>query len=200
VCLLVFALLPAVAVRRGRAQGPTYTVTEVGTLGGPQSNANGMNNCGSVVGDSLPANSLSNHPFYYDGSQPVDMGTFGGGSGTATAVNFSGEACGAADLSNGTTHPFVWTKSGGKTEIDISAIGGPFSSGWAYGINDSGVVVGIINTTSLVDVGFVWQQSTGIQSVQSFPGGGTSEAYAVNNAGRSSGRRGSPRAGATPSS
>jgi probable HAF family extracellular repeat protein len=183
VCLLVFALLPAIAVRRGRAQGTTYTVTEVGTLGGSQSRGYGLNNCGSVVGDSFPTNSFASHPFLADGGQLIDMGTFGGQTGTAYDINASGEACGAADLSNGITHPFVWTKNAGKAEIDISSIGGPSSLGWAEAINDSGVVVGIINTTSLVELGFVWQQSTGTQVVPAFNGGVTSEAYGVNNAG-----------------
>ena len=50
VCLVALALIATAPARRGRAaQAAVYTVTDLGTLGGSQSKAFGVDNCGRVM-------------------------------------------------------------------------------------------------------------------------------------------------------
>ncbi len=67
--LVWYALLPA-----AQAQN-SYTVTDLGTLGGNASEALGVNNRGEVIGDSRIPNSTLFHAFLYSGGQMQDLGT-----------------------------------------------------------------------------------------------------------------------------
>jgi len=66
-----------------------------------------------------------------------DLGTLGGYSSQANAINNTGQVVGTADLADGSHHAFLW--SGGSMR-DLGTLGGPNS--WAYGINESGLIVG----------------------------------------------------------
>ncbi len=68
----------------------------------------------------------------------TDLGTLGGTTSYATALNDAGQAAGYARLSdNLTTHAFLYS---GGVMTDLGTLGGSSSS--AYGINASGQVVG----------------------------------------------------------
>src|SRR2546430_304434 len=75
----------------------------------------------------------------------VDLGTLGGSTSFATAVNGSGEVVGvgisAGDAGN---HAFSWTQAGGL--VDLGTLGG--SASGALAVNTSGLVVGYASTTS----------------------------------------------------
>src|SRR5215210_4367318 len=148
VCLLALALLPFVPAPGGSAQTTTYTVTDVGTLGGTSAGL-GLNECGKVVGESVPAGSGSNHPFFWDGTTMTDLGTFGGVTGTASGVNNGATAAGSAQSNISETRPFIWTSAAGKTDI-----GTPGSAAAAYDINETNQVVGQWEIAPLQDRAF----------------------------------------------
>ncbi|MBC7929317.1 MAG: hypothetical protein H7Z38_02020 [Rubrivivax sp.] len=189
VCLVALILPPVIPIRRGQAQAVvTYTVTDLGTLGGTQSKAHGIDNCGRVVGESPTANSSGNpHPFFWSDGQLTDIEPFvGGSSGSAQALNGVGFAAGHASDAAGNTHPFIWSSANGqKTDLGTLS-GGSIAVG--NDINDSNQIVGVSETGTggtLANLGFIWQPSTGtMQSIGAFPGGSTSVANGINNAGQ----------------
>ena len=102
-----------------------YTFDDLGTLGGIYSSANGINASGQVIGVSSDVNG-NNHGVLWSNGTMTDLGAF-----TPTNINSSGQIAGqsgshAAILSNGTL-------------TDLDPVG---AYSYAYGINDSGKVVG----------------------------------------------------------
>jgi probable HAF family extracellular repeat protein len=75
----------------------TYTLTDLGTLGGASSYAYGLNNAGQVVGVAQLAN-LQQHAFVWDNGVMTDLDpndfTFGGPASTANAINDAGQIVG----------------------------------------------------------------------------------------------------------
>ena len=74
-------------------------MTDLGTLGGTNSNAYGINDSGQVVGMPTPPATPLQHAFLYSGSTMTDLGTLGGTISSATGINASGQVVG-----NATTH------------------------------------------------------------------------------------------------
>src|SRR5688500_1607904 len=112
VCLLALASLPLLPARRGAAQSAAYTVTDVGTLaGGAQSTGLALDQCGRVVGESSASGSPSNRPYFWDGTTMTDLGTFGGGTGSASGLNGGGTVAGSAQSVMSETRPFIWTSA-----------------------------------------------------------------------------------------
>ena len=72
-------------------------------------------------------------------STMTDLGTLGGPTAYATAINSSGQIVGGADDPAGRTQPFVWTSSNGMRKLDV--LSGQVS-GTARAINDNGLIVG----------------------------------------------------------
>ncbi|HEY3242561.1 MAG TPA: DUF3466 family protein, partial [Phycisphaerae bacterium] len=121
----------------------TYTVTEIGTLGGPTSSALALNNTGTVVGisNTSAAPGVSRAFRWIDGGM-IDLGTLGGPSAEAFDVNDAGQITGRAETAdsipfNETTHAFRWQDG---TMLDLGTTGGQSSRGWA--INAQGFVGG----------------------------------------------------------
>src|SRR5436190_12010316 len=77
----------------GSAVAQTYSITDLGTLGGPLSQANGIGSLGQVVGVSKTSDD-SYHAFLYSGRAMHDLGTFGGNQSTALAINSSSQIAG----------------------------------------------------------------------------------------------------------
>lgn len=141
------ALLPAV----GRSQ--EYTVTDLGTLGGNFSIATSVNNKGQVAGQSTTPTQIQSvsegqaDAFLYSNGKMIDLGNFGGDSGSniayyftgnsANAVNDNGVVAGMAFDADGNPHPFLWS-AGTMQDLAPGQVGG------AYGINANNVAVGII--------------------------------------------------------
>src|SRR6266571_2635191 len=78
------------------AQTPTYTVTDLGTLGGTTSAAFDINNSGEIVGHSLLTGDVDTHPFRYSNGVIQDLGTLGGTYGYAYGINDLSQVVGAA--------------------------------------------------------------------------------------------------------
>src|SRR4029077_4816630 len=121
--LFAVSALPAV-----KAQS-SYTITDLGTLGGSLSGAGSVNASGQVTGFAYTATGLS-HAYLYTGGQMQDLGTLGGASSGGTGINTSSQIVGYADTANGYPHAFLY--AGGKMH-DLGTFGGFYSS--AIGIN-----------------------------------------------------------------
>src|SRR6185436_9400809 len=72
----------------------------------------------------------------------LDLGTLGGTSSSAYAVNASGQVVGQASTAAGDQHAFRWQNG---TMTDLGTLGG--ASSWAGDINTGGQVVGSSRTT-----------------------------------------------------
>ena len=161
--LAVTAGLPAAAAPAAAA-AKTYTITNLGSLGFAgydTTEATAINAGGQVAGYSdtattitfpcpghyRPPRTCSSHPqhaFLWGNGTMTDLGSLGGADkgSSAAAINVSGEVAGVSQTKTaGVTHAALWT---GTTMVDLGALA-PLSSGsWsgAFGINDSGQVVG----------------------------------------------------------
>jgi probable HAF family extracellular repeat protein len=125
----------------------SYSVTDLGTLGGTNSLAFGINASGKVVGYAYLPGDGAYHPFLYDGTAtpPMqDLGTLGGTVGFALGINSSNQIAGWASRSDyPVNHAFLYDGTATPPMQDLGTLGGPQS--WASGINDSGQLVGGAN-------------------------------------------------------
>ncbi len=109
------------------------------------SDAFAINDIGHIAGDSDSNNSFLVHAILWvRGSAPQDLGTLGGSTSSARAINVSDVIVGSSLPTTGTTtHAFVWTSTGGMLDLNNLI---PSGSGWvlqvANGVNDSGQIVG----------------------------------------------------------
>lgn len=114
----------------------SYTIIDLGTLGGTYSAAAAINNNGEVVGDSYTSEGIS-HAFLYTNGAMTDLGTLGGSQSGATDINDSGEIVGGSEVASSTLfHPFLY-QSGIMVDIASS-----YTYGVAEGINNDGRIVG----------------------------------------------------------
>src|SRR3954471_9780118 len=97
VSCVVIALLCLAASSRP-ANGDFYTVTDLGTIGGNESAALGINAANQVCGNA-EASDGNNHAFRFDGTSMIDLGTLNGGlySG-AEAINDAGDIVGTTHV------------------------------------------------------------------------------------------------------
>src|SRR5467141_526304 len=74
-----------------------YTFTDLGTLGGPTSTANGINNKGWVTGVSDLPGGTTFHGFLWQKGAMTPLRTLGGNNGYATGVNNRGQVVGLTE-------------------------------------------------------------------------------------------------------
>jgi probable HAF family extracellular repeat protein len=94
----------------------------------------------------------------------ADLGTLGGSSSAATAINHAGDVVGSSATATGQNHAFLWTPSRGMVDL---AIGSSVSG--AADINDVGQVVGfaayschiVIERSICVSRGLLWTPGSG---------------------------------------
>jgi probable HAF family extracellular repeat protein len=117
------------------------TMSDLGTLGGTFSEANSINDRGSVVGGSYTANDVATQAFIYRHGRMTDLGTLGGQDSMATGINDEGAVVGSATTSAGALHGFI--DQHGRM-VDLNSLI-PADSGFvitvAADINDSGQIV-----------------------------------------------------------
>lgn len=125
-----------------------YSVHLLGTLGGTNSSAIGINERGEVVGTADTAAGES-HAFLWKDGELEDLKTLGGPSSTASAINDRAIVVGTSTLADGTPHAFLWRNG---RMADLGTLPGEAESA-AVSINEGGEVVG--NAGS--DKAFVWE-------------------------------------------
>jgi probable HAF family extracellular repeat protein len=171
--------------------GPTGGgMADLGTLGGKNSYAYGINGAGRVVGNSETATPGADHAFITgpNGIGMTDLGTLGGPTSLAYGINAAGQVVGYSDThtaSGDQRHAFI-TGPNGMGMTDLGTLGGTYSI--ATGINDTGQVVGYSYTASGEGHAFITGPNgvgmTDLNSLVSVPGVVLTDAAAINNHGQ----------------
>ena len=116
----------------------SYSISNLGNLGGSFTYAYAINAAGQVVGSSVTANGTTSAFLWQSG----DMTDLGAVSGEAYAINNFGQVVGYSSLSDSNQQAFIWLK-GVMTFLNTLI---PAGSGWelnqACAINNSGQIVG----------------------------------------------------------
>lgn len=170
--LLIIGSLTApsgpVAAQRRALQ--TYSLTDLGTLGGTSSEASAVNNLGDVVGSSITAAGVY-HAFLYRNATLFDLGTLPGGTESrGTAINDYGDVVGYSGVNaygpqfREYTQGFVWQNGAMRA---LGALYCPCSFNVRYGtsrafaVSNSGSVAGDSQTVrgETFRHAFVWQEN-----------------------------------------
>jgi probable HAF family extracellular repeat protein len=164
--------------------------TNLGTLGGADSFGYGVNDSVQVVGNSTSAAGLMRAFLWTPGGtdgvpanpQMKDLGTLGGPSSKAFAINNSGQVAGYAETSRNDYRAFRYS---GGTMNDIGALlENRLPNSYGYSINDAGHVAGEardsqwnLNSMSA----FLYNGATAV-TLGTLPGGQYASALALNDA------------------
>jgi len=159
-------------------------IIDLGSLGGNSSQANAINEAGQVVG--WAATRTGPDPFLYSNGHMTDLGRLSGGeSAAAIAINNSGQIVGTAGFTfpgGDTTEAFLYN---GGHMVGLGTLAGPANdsnNSVAYGINDSGQVVGRSSGFNSVN-GFLYQNGQMTTFLPASLNNG-SVANAINNTGQ----------------
>ena len=143
---------------------PYYAVVDLGTLGGTNSHAYGLNNHGDIVGDAMLPDGRT-HALVFTNGVMMDLGTLGGTNSHAYGLNDSGYVVGSADMTNGMHHGFLATNGmSGFMMTDLGTMGGTNSA--AYCINDMGNISGEADLPAGMSHAFMWtNMATGMMDI-----------------------------------
>lgn len=122
-------LLTSAAAGLGSAHAQSYSITDLGSFGGNDTVAQGINDSGQVVGMSRLANSTADAFVWTQGQLSAPMQFI---SSSASAINDSGQIVGVANTASGRSAPIVAGYEIGYT-------------GAATAISNNGVAVGVYN-------------------------------------------------------
>jgi probable HAF family extracellular repeat protein len=151
---------------------------DLGTLGGANSYANGINAAGHVVGGAnFGANPAVYHAFFYADGQMTDLGTLGGNGSVAGGINNHDWVVGSADRLIGLRYAFLYD---GVRMRDLGTLGGRDSSG--SGINAAGQAVGTSPLDQMVPHAFLYSDGA-MTDLGAFDGGIVSYGAAINDLG-----------------
>ena len=159
-------------------QYTTDSYVRLGTLGGSNSFSRGINDLGTIAGDSRNNQwDSGNEAFEYKNHQMNGLGTLGGTWSDARGINNSGAIVGFSKLFNTSfVHAFIYEDG---VMSDLGTLGGTESS--AYAISDTGYVTG----NSRIDSGEfrAFVAKDGVMSDLGTIAGSRSHGYDVNNLG-----------------
>ncbi|HYP06809.1 MAG TPA: hypothetical protein VER03_11310 [Bryobacteraceae bacterium] len=203
-CTFLFALFPLAAA-------PTYTVVNIGGVGGNLSEAFGINSAGVVAGRAIDAQGSSQGFAYESFAQSFGsdsdarginsagevIGTRGGyatvwrGGSPETVPTLGGNSSYGLGISDAGHVTGASVRSDGELHaflafnghlVDVGTLGGTWSAG--YSVNNSGQVVGVAETAGGNMSGFRWDESSGKMQQLTGPGGSIdTRAFAINSSG-----------------
>lgn len=180
----VLSILMVAAGLSGAAGAQTaYVPVDLGTLGGTaldSSVAEGINGRGDVVGSSTIGG--QSHAFLWTPAEGMrDLGTLGGRSSAALAINDRQQVVGWAEDAAGRRHAFLWTETTGMLSLDridpSRSLGSPTE---AVAINSVGQIAGTI--LSSPNAIFRWSP-TGAGDLRTSLGGSTAAATGIDEEG-----------------
>jgi probable HAF family extracellular repeat protein len=194
------AIDPLTGINESRAvRWKDGEITDLGTLGGYEGNAAGINDRGQIVGtatnaipDSIACFGLGAQcrAFLWQDGVMQDLGTLGGPDAMGALINERGQVAGVSYTNSvpntscsATTDPFLWEK--GKM-TDLGTYGGV--CGFPLALNNRGQVVGFSNLPGdQTTHAFLWPGKDGkMQDLGTF-GGSLGTATAINEAGEVAG-------------
>ena len=158
----------------------TYTLIDLGTLGGLSSWALDINDRGQVVGYSNPAGGSNDRAFLWEASTGMqDLGTLGGPDSLALGINARGQVVGYSNMGPpNSSHAFLWEAGSGMQ--DLGTMPSYSFQSFAFGINARGQVVGASAATNEGPAhAFLWEAGTGMQDLGAL-GGSDSAANRIN--------------------
>ncbi len=175
----VFALASSASVLFAQSH---YAVVDLGTLGGTNSHAFGLNNHGVIVGDAMLADGRT-HGFVFTNGVMMDLGTLGGTNSRAYSINDLGHIVGDADLTNGMHHGFLTTNGmSGLMMTDLGTLGGTNSA--AYCINAMDDITGEGDLSSGMSHAFMWTNTVNGMMDLDADDPAASAGYGMNSAGQ----------------
>jgi probable HAF family extracellular repeat protein len=177
-CLL-YALLALAAAPLAVRAAPVYTVATVGNFGNLTSQSNGLNNAGTVVGYNYTAGGHTNAYISHAGAATsLHPGAPNTGNSKAWGINEGGTVVGEVSVGNTTR---AATFRDGAVLQTLGTLGGTNSYG--YGINASGHVVGVSDTSDGSQHGFMTGMNGELIDIGPVNGGSSSSANAINGVG-----------------
>lgn len=156
----------------------SLSVVNLGTIGGSNSLANGINTYSQVVGTAHDV-SGNTRAFLHDGNLMTKLGTLGGVYSSAYGISDSGQAVGAAFNAANQARAFLYS----GTMADLGTLGGRTS--YAHGVNNAGQVVGYSRIANGDVHAFLY--SGGVMTDLGTLGGRFSKALSVNDSGQVAG-------------
>jgi probable HAF family extracellular repeat protein len=154
----------------------TGAVTDLGTLEGQSSVATGINGSGQIVGYSQNADGNTLAFLYSPDQGMASLGTLSGGSNSeAFGINSAGQSVGDSQFNSDVHRPVLFA-DGAVKDLGASTQSSDTLK-TAYGINDSGQIVGRYDAPNGATHGFLFSgQLTDLGTL----GGSNSEALAIN--------------------
>jgi probable HAF family extracellular repeat protein len=120
----------------------SYTITNLGSLGGTVTIPLSLNNQGEVVGWSFTANDGPAHAFLFRGGTLTDLGTLGGPISTAMSINNRGDIVGWSNVAPGSTRVDAFLYHRGHL-TDLGPESPPFVGAGDVSINAGGTISGL---------------------------------------------------------
>jgi probable HAF family extracellular repeat protein len=155
-------------------------MTDLGTLGGPSSDASLINDRGQIAGGSETSDGKW-RAFLWENGTMTDLGSLGCGYSVALVLNERGQVAGQSCTSADESYAFLWEKG---TMTSLGALGGPLS--YPEAMNNHGQVVGTLETASYDSHAFLWENGT-MTDLGTLPGGSWSQGCGINERGQAVG-------------
>jgi probable HAF family extracellular repeat protein len=162
------------------AGAQSYTITDIGTIGGSLLFSLAVNDSGAVTGTAAGKDGLVFAFLWTAAKGRLDLGTLPGDNDSyGSGINDAGEVVGTSVNLDTGSHAFLWTPSSGMQ--DLGSLGGYNSR--AVAINNSSEVVGWSYLADNVTYhAFLWTKAGGMQDLGTLDGS-NSGATAINDSG-----------------